>query len=121
VSTLADEIELHREQTRQFIEYHPTNVVLTRTPYVADGAGGWQEGTPAALDAQRVRIVGMKQGASIVTSDGTRVALEKSLVGMGDFDVEVGDTFQYEGRLFEIIDVQKDPSWRVTAGARRHG
>jgi len=115
------ESSMHLKQTEFLIEDAPTDLILHRKAMVDDGAGGKEEGAPSDLPPQRVRVVGVDNTAAFVTTEGRRIPIHKRLVGMPDLDVELADRFDVEGRSYEVVNVQRDPGWRVEVEARRYG
>jgi len=112
---------MHLHQTEWFVDDAPTNIVLTRKPLIDDGAGGKKEDVPLDLPPQKVRVVGVRNDAVFITPDGRRVPIHKKLVAMPGFDVEMGDLFTFEEINYEVIDIQRDPYWRIEVEASRRG
>lgn len=114
--------DLHKAQTKQFILENPAYLVLRRFTRIADGAGGFKPSTETVLDAQEVRVVHQTRQTPRVTEDGRNVIVDKSVVGMSDFDVAISDTFTYNEQKYEVINVQDEPGWgRIVAEAIHHG
>lgn len=107
----------HERQTQSFIDRDSDKIVLYRAAKSDDGQGGTIEGEPEPLATQTVRVVGQRNGPPVVIADGRQIKLDKSLIGMPTFDVEIGDTFSYQNRSFEVVWIQRDPVWRIEAGA----
>jgi hypothetical protein len=94
-----------REQTEQFIGENPTSLVLTRSTRTEDGAGGWVNGAPTPLPAQRVRLVpqSASPGVERRTVSGEVVRPDLRIVGMPEFNVAVGDTFTWNTIRMEVV------------------
>lgn len=119
MSTIAD--TLHLTQTKFFIDQDFSKVVFTRKRKIPDGAGGMKENPPEETYPQKVRVVGARNGAVTVTPDGRHVPIHKFIVGLPGIDVQIADTFEHNGQMFEVIGIQNDPPWRVVAESSRHG
>lgn len=93
-----------REQTEQFIEQNPIDLVLVRHAKVPDGAGGTRS-VDTTLEPQRVRIVGQRTAVSVErrTVSGVVVSPEQVVVGEWDLDIQRGDTFRHQGVLMEVV------------------
>jgi len=115
------ESEMHLHQTEWLIDDAPTGIVFTRKPLIDDGAGGKREDTSFDLPPQKVRVVGVRNDAVFITPEGRRVQIHKRLVGMPGLDVLLGDLFSFEEINYEVIDVQRDPYWRIEVEASRRG
>jgi hypothetical protein len=115
------EKSLHILQTEAFIEYRPSDIVFRRKTLVDDGAGGKKPSGEGLVDAQRVRVVRMQNLQTRILTDGRTLSVHMNVVGKPDLDVLEGDTFDYNDREFEVIDVQRDPTWRTIAEATRRG
>jgi len=113
----------HLAATQMFIDANPNSFVLTRTARTSDGAGGFLPGTATVKTPQTMRLVGLGQlsaSAERVSADGRIVRATFALVGMPNADVQVGDTFPFEGKTHEVLFVSKHPEWRVRAEVLRH-
>lgn len=115
------ETDLHAAQTERFIDYAPTSLVFSREVHQPDGAGGVLVAQTSSLPHQRVRVVGQVRPPTRVTAEGRQIQADKAVVGMPDLDVEIGDTFDHAGHTYEVINVQRDPAWRVVAEAVSRG
>jgi hypothetical protein len=116
----ATEAEVLAIQTQAFIDASPTEVTIMREQTVEDGAGGKRPIDPLEIP-QVVKVATQPAQRFVVTEDGRNVPVNKSLVGMPDFDVRVGDTFELEGEgVFEVLGVRQ-PLWAVVADAVKRG
>lgn len=116
------EQRLHELQTETFISYRPVELEIRRKNWIDDGAGGKKLGVPPeeSLDPQRVRVVGHRR-PPVRVIDGVEVQIDKSVVGMPGFDVQLLDTFTHKDYEYTVVNIQDEPDWRVTAEARRSG
>ena len=75
-----------------------------------------------ALNAQRVRVVGQSRPPTRITPDGKQVTVDRAVVGMPELDAQLGDTFDWMGTEYEVINLQEEPHlWKKTAEAVRRG
>lgn len=103
-----------RRQIAALIKSDPVDVILYRKTKVADGAGGWKYGPPAAVNGgvpQRVTLIPFKRRMTeflVNTELGPVPDLPYVLIGPHDMDIDQGDTFTYNGDNFEVqtIDIQ---------------
>lgn len=113
--------DLHQAQTEAFINAAPTDLVINRKNIESDGAGGMRVIDEDPLDPQKIRVVGMRNPAVRISPDGRNVVVGKTVIGTSDLDIQMGDTFEYEGSSWEVVTVQRDPNWRVAAEVTRRG
>lgn len=114
--------DLHKAQTERFIYENTHYVILRRFTRVPDGAGGMMPGVEEVLDPQEVRVVHQVRPTPRVTADGRDVLVDKAVVGLDTFDVEIGDTFTFTDQKYEVINVRLEPFWhRTVAEAIHHG
>lgn len=99
--------------TQAFIDDHPIDVVLVRTPQVSSGAGGWVDGAPQYLPPQRMRLVAQSQlqSSSQTRAEGDVSVPRWTLVAMPDADLERGDTFLDGDASYRVIRVDMSPPW----------
>jgi len=114
------ELEFHIRQTRHLIDNQPEVISISRIELSDDGAGGQAAGEPTALEPQTVRIIGILGTPRRMTSDGREVIVNKSVLGMPDLDIAVGDTFPLAGYDYEVVMVSREPTWRTIAEAAEH-
>jgi hypothetical protein len=113
------ESEMNVVQTQAFIDHDPLYVTLSRPEVTGDGAGGAIVEAPALLNAQRVRVSGQTRPRVVTTPEGKQVEVDLSLIGLPDFDVQVGDLFILRSWQYEVVNVQDQPAWRMVAEAVR--
>jgi hypothetical protein len=102
-------------QTLAYISREPSDVSLSRSILVDDGAGGEVPTGPVILRPQKVRLVGLRAPRRITTADGRTVEITNLAIGMPDLDVQIGDTFDLEYTTWEVVGVSDRPRWRKTA------
>jgi hypothetical protein len=93
-----------REQTKQYIEQNPKEIVLTRYVKVADGAGGTRTNS-SVLPSQTMRAITNRSAVSAErrTVGGVTVVPEVTLQGLWTADIRRGDTFMLDGVLMEVV------------------
>lgn len=100
-----EEIPLLVEQTQQFINDNPTSLVFTRHTKTPDGAGGTTS-TSAPLPAQVVRIVQAsptRTSVGVRNTEGEVTQPDANLICTLDVDVQIGDTFQWNGLSMKVV------------------
>lgn len=120
---MALDTALHISATQMFIDANPSDITLTRTPMVSDGAGGKVAGTPSTLDPQVMRLVGLNNRAASqtrITFDGETVVPTFALIAPPSADMQAGDQFMFEGKLHEVVFVNTHPEWRKQGEVFRH-
>lgn len=123
------ELIMARRQINALIQSDPTQIVLTRTTMVADGAGGFKKGPQVVLDPQTITIVPFKRRMSemlINTELGDVVEYPYIVLGYPTLDIQREDTFTWNGDSFSVhaVDIKQDV--RVSAavdytGGRTNG
>lgn len=95
------------QQTEQFINDNPTDVVFTRHTKVSDGAGG-STTTSTPLSAQTVRIVQAGPSGSVErqNQEGTVDRPDLTIVAMPDADLQRGDTFTWQSMNAQVTWVR---------------
>lgn len=99
------EINTLRRQTNQYIAFNPTTVVLTREVRTEDGAGGYTTAGSTPLSPQVVRIIQQRESNATErrNRDGEVVRPSLVLLAAWDADVEVDDTFTWNGMRAEVV------------------
>jgi hypothetical protein len=93
------------EQTERFIAENPSDIAFTRHTNVNDGAGGHTT-TTNDLSAQTVRVVQAsptRTSPSIRNTEGEVTQPDANLICMPDTDVQIGDTFQWNGLSMKVV------------------
>lgn len=92
------------EQTNQFVNENPSDIVVTRHTKVDDGAGGHTT-TSALLEPQRARLVPTAPSAAVErrTADGEVLTTLYSVVADPSIDMREGDTFLINGIKHEVV------------------
>lgn len=113
-----EELKSLRLVEGEFIRSDRVNLVLYRAPIITTPSGGKQRGEPVALPPQVARLTPFKRrlGDFVVeTSMGHIEGYQFLLLGYHDMDIERGDTFSYQGREYEIREVDPDRDVRTQA------
>ena len=118
------ELMMQRRQVAAWKVARSVELVLTRYTRTADGAGGWTRTNPQTLMPQKFRIVVFKRRLTQFMDnieEGNVPNLSYTVVGPPDADIEVGDTFVFEGKDYEVEAVDPDHEIRKTSVARYKG
>lgn len=117
---------LHIRQTQAFIDENPMDIVVHRRHKVDTPSGGWTWEADADLASQTVRKVGKfvssasSDGIARTTSDGKVVVPSSVVIGLPDWDVQIGDTFDIDGVEHEVVWISTLPVWRKAAEVYEH-
>lgn len=113
------------QSTKDWIAFEGQRIVLTRPGgMVSDGAGGQRrDETPVGpLVPQIAIIIGKASIRSIpghetefVDDQGRRFTSPFTVVGLPGFDIAIGDTFTFYGKLHTVIGVHPDTRTEVKA------
>lgn len=110
------ELRVQRATTRAFIEADPITVVLYRSEFLSDGAGGEIKQNPEPLTPQRARLIPMQDGSTPrLIADGEQVTPKYMLMGEHDLDVEREDEFTVNGRSYKVVFVNENRQYEVKA------
>lgn len=116
MTTIQESVQ--RKNTRAYIETNPSDLVLIRRKKNKTPDGGWQWSAGEQLAPQHCRLIrsGNKgDNMQRTTPDGRVLVVLGTLVfSPEEADVEVGDKFLDEEH-WEVTQVTKNPTWRVTA------
>jgi hypothetical protein len=108
------ELAIQRMLTRVFIEADVRPVVLERSTWTPDGAGGSVQGDPESLAPQRMRLIPLGDGAQErFTPNGEAVRPSYKLLGKYDADMERWDTFTLDGSRYEVVWVNENRQYEV--------
>jgi hypothetical protein len=111
----------HIAMTRNFIDQNPVEVELVRSRKVATGTGGYTKGSELLAERKlRARLVAAIP-RSTVTDKGDTVVIVGSLICLPDANIEKGDQFLCDNKMYEVDHVNTSPPWRVEAEVFRHG
>lgn len=113
----------HIAVTQRFIDENPNDFTLERPTLTDDGAGGVRKTGTTTLEPQTMRLVGsylQSAQTSQVTVNGQVVVPEFTLIALPSADVQVRDTFTFEGKVHEVVFVSTHPEWRKAAAVYRH-
>lgn len=121
-SVLATELRVNRKNTEAFIAARPTSIVLSRRTDARTGAGGRTPVFTPLLRAQRFRIIAQNSGSGYTpTPDGTARRVEFTLLGSWDADVQVGDQWEDQGRLWTVQDIVQTNGYELRAAIVQKG
>ena len=117
---MAHELETQKRLTHVFIEMSgAVEIVLTPRSRVRQPSGGFvlTAGTPRA--SQRMKLIEASAPSSLsdlsVTLDGVQRKIELELLGVWDAAVAVYDTFEYDGRDWEVVSIPFFNGWERKA------
>lgn len=112
------------QHTKDVIDQEGEMIALSRNAFVADGAGGFKEGseTPVVLPAVK-RFVGavainVRSGNTrqyFQDESGERYQVKYVMLGMPGDDIQEGDFFTYRGELMKVADIHPDQTFEVRA------
>lgn len=117
---------IHIKQTAAFIGENPVEITITRKQKVETASGGWRWADDRDLPSQTVRKVGRlvsSQANSVAertASDGKAVVPTCNVIGLPDWDVQVGDTFVINNVTHEVVWISELPAWRKSAEVYEH-
>jgi hypothetical protein len=107
------ELRALRKIMGAFILADAKDIILIRIPKIPSGNGGFIDGTPEYLSAQKFRLVPFKRRLGqqeVNTQDGDIPFLKYVLVGFWDCDVERDDTFTFQDRNCLVVGVEPKSS-----------
>ena len=108
------ELAVQRMLTSAFIEADHLTVVLYRSVWTSDGAGGSVKGLPAPLAPQRMRLIPLGDGAvERFTANGEAVRPSYKLLGKYDADMDRWDEFSLDGRRYEVVFINENRQYEV--------
>lgn len=104
-------LDLMRARAKELIQGNPTQITVTRTDFVSDGAGGWIEQPSRQLAPQTVRLFQLKPSSRDISDEGARGQVHRwGLIGDHTLDLKRGDTFDVGDMLFVVQEVIPSPS-----------
>lgn len=116
------ELAVQRRLTKAFIEADVLPVVLLRSTFVPDGAGGEVKGDPLPLQPQRMRLIPLGDGAQErFNANGTEVRPTYKLLGNYDADMERWDEFVLNGERYEVVFISQNRQYEVKGEVFYHG
>lgn len=120
--TNAVELKIQRKNTLKFIASAPVPVALVRQPVERnEDNGGLRQLTPITLEVQTFRILHApprrrrKENQPPNLSMGEIPFAKDNLMGRWDCDVELGDTFIWQGVEYSVSYVFADRSYETIA------
>lgn len=112
----ADELLFQKRQTQAFVGADEFDVTFERIFETADGLGGRTE-TVEQLPPQRVRIIPSKtRSASLTYTRPTGEVISSKdllLIGDPDLDVQMTDTFTWQGQGFQISYIETNREYQT--------
>lgn len=118
-------LDAQRDATRLLIEHEGREVALKRKPgYVPDGAGGRKRKTGAAqFQGTRLRFFSSvtSEGTYFLRDVGERYEDRHVLIGLFDDDIQEHDTFELDGRNYEVVYVHPDRRYETRAVVYSYG
>ncbi len=120
MSSRAMELKVMRRTVGAFIRAEEIDIIFTRPTKVQGTSGGWTEGAPQVLDAQKFRVVPFKRRLvhqESDTQDGAIPLVPYVLVGRPGVDVQRDDEFTWNGKDCKVVGVEAmtlDDSDRVS-------
>lgn len=122
----AVELEIHKANTRAFIDVKPSVLALTpKTDRVRTAAGGWKDADAAPRQPQTFRIIelGTRAGRQeIKLQDGSLREVVFWLLGEVDAQIDVDDWWTAEdGRLWQVADIVRSNGYETRAPVVERG
>jgi len=124
INTRVAELTAQRNITLGFIMSAPVELVLTPHAKTATSAGGWTHTAATDRALQTFRIIdasALGLPSPTKSLDGVERKYDYMLLGEYDAVVGVGDTFTYDGRAHEVIELMFNLEYEVRAKVVRHG
>lgn len=113
----------HLALTEAFINENPTTITLSRRTKVPTGSGGWKYDTASDLEPFVGRLVGsfrVRDTIARTTEAGQEVVPTHTLIAMPGTDIARGDQFTIGDALYEVVNFDEMPKWRVNAEVIAH-
>lgn len=122
VGSQGTELEVQRKITHSFILTAPVVVVLVPRSRVKQPAGGVVLQAGTARPAQTMRLIEPSSvPAPVVTLDGVQRIVEFELLGEYDSTIGVYDTFELDGKHWEVVGLGFFNGWEQRALVSRIG
>ena len=114
------EIQVQREITRHFIAADLFEIELHRSVKVntSDGGYRWEEMT--FIESQNVRVVPQIDKEEEQANDGTVIVSDLVVIGEYNFDVHIGDIFEWKSGVWKVVSVDDSPDYIKKAEAARY-
>lgn len=126
MTTPSLELTVQRKLTKAFIDTKPIELVLRPRVRAETPSGGfrWEDGQPRP--AQTLRIVEPSTHVNLApeprrTNDGEQRKIEFLLLGEWDAVIGQDDTFTYQGREWQVVELAYDNGWEQRASVARYG
>lgn len=114
-------LAIHIKVTKAFIDFNPTELILSRRQQVTDTKGGYTLGPVTELEKQWCRVVGQSAKNQDVSPNGPTQIDTVVVVGLPDMDIRPKDKFLWEAQKYEVTTVEKAPAWAIRAKAELRG
>lgn len=109
---MISELELQVANTAAFIAVEPVDLVLIPRARVSDGAGGFRLTTGTPREPQTFRMLPRNDKVpEVQTADGKTAQPEFTLLGMPGIECDRYDTFEFDGRTWEVAQVHMRPAY----------
>ena len=101
-----------RDRQTELINQNPTSIIITRVTKTRNTGGGWDTAT-AVKAAQTVRIYDKGEREILVAEPGFSTTRSTKMIAKYDADIlgrdaDSVDTFPYDGKTYEIKDVNNE-------------
>jgi hypothetical protein len=107
------ELSIQRRLTRVFIAADSVSISLHRNEKVPDGKGGYRT-VKTDLPLQVFRLIPSGDGATErLTADGKQVTPSYMLMGEWTCDLARGDTFERDGRRYEVVFINENRQYEI--------
>lgn len=108
--------------TEGFIAENPTSIAVIRTQRVKTAAGGLRKvKLPDPMPPVTVRMVSNGNPSTRLDEDGSQVLPSYTVVAPPGSDIEVWDTFQWNGKSYKVVWINEAPAWALRAEVIERG
>jgi hypothetical protein len=113
----------HVRLTERMVAANPFQVILERKVRQSTGTGGFRMVSPEVpINPFPARRIGHSGDlVEMLNEDGQMVLPSWTFIAHPDNDVQVGDTFLFCGNKCEVLKVDRNPPWRVSAVVHEYG
>lgn len=111
------ELAMQRQLTQAFIDADWLTIVLLRSAWTSDGAGGRLKGVEVSLAPQTFRLIPQDDGTTErLTADGKAVNPTYRLLGPYTADMQRWDEFVIDGKRYQIVFINANRQYEVKGG-----